>query len=491
VKKRIFLKFVVLVFLLSCPGFLFALSNFNGNTEMWFRGGIDSHEPLAAAALPSADTATQLKFDGALFFDGQIDFWKVASAKFSFSALGEDIVPFGITKEKTTDVTGAVGQDAQGNAVATVTKTNPVSFTLEEVSLTFHLRRDIWHWYISLFAGEFESPGTDVFLQKYFGADPVSSVFMQRRIYQKGTPLYAIDGLGLGIAWRFGPPFAISLYASVPADLNFLTNDTSRLASIDLRFAGAFTKCIFDITAGGALPNAAAAANVAAANPAAAPAPGFALNLGASFLFGNPTANSTLLQIGLRGWDPAATQTDATGQTMPFDFDTIYFLLEPRFTGGTMNFSLALFVLPKNSAVDNRKSSLSVFDNLLYIQGGSLNADGSASTGTSLGGGISGYKNIRMGNITGKAGAMIAGGLMQHLSKVLVPDPAQPAQFSVRIAPFISADLFNGIFNFMLKVDIPNNVSVPTFTQPAGNPLAPQSDIVGSLKIQLSYLVRF
>lgn len=456
-KKSLSLKVALAALLfVQYTGTVFGLSNFNGFSELRLTGGLDPKVELPVPG--STDLPTPAQFDGALFFDGQIDFWKYFSSKFSFSARGEDIIPFGVTNAKTTNTIGTVVNNA-----AVVAQTNPVTFTLEEASLTFRFRYENWNYSLSVFAGAFESPGTDIFLQKHFGLEPISSIFMQKRMYQTGTPIYPIEGLGFSFAWRFAAPFALAFYVAVPPDLNIGTNP-NRMISFDLRFSGVFSKWLLDFTAGAALPG---------ASPIPAQQGNMTINAGLTLLFGNPNTAAALIQLGVKSFDLTS-----------INFDTIYALLEPRFTLGSWKISLGVFALPKNSPLEAAKNQFTpaAFDNLLYV-----------AQGVGLGGGLmASFNNIRAGSAKGQFGVIAAGGLKERLSYLLSPPAAgQVLQISAQIGIFFSLEVYNGIFNILAKVDPLNQVTSPTAFAPVATLNAPASDPLSSIKLQLGYLVHF
>ncbi|MDR3312468.1 MAG: hypothetical protein LBS64_05000 [Spirochaetaceae bacterium] len=409
-KKVFFLSFVVL--LLWCGTGVFALSTITGFSEFNYALQPEDHS--------MANPPGELEFPSkvSVFFDGQVDLVDFLFIRTAFSANGRNV---------------------SGNF-----DTTDAAFRNDELSFTFHYPMWSQFHFFSVFVGQFEAIGTDVFLKKYFGTDAISSKLLQNRVYPNGIPLYSAPGLGAAYHVKFRAPLAAALGFSMPS----ATNASAMNAYV--RLAGVSTMTSFDIALG----------MFTRSNPAS-----IGIQGGATFIVGSPYGQSLFLQAGVKNFPTAGT----------FDMNNIYVVLEPRFVISNLNFDLTFFALPRDE-ID--------YDNLLFVSFANQRSENGPLLGAA-GIGLSLYnQNFFIGNLKSKLGLAVVGGLDNGIGAVVSPaaDYTMADHMHAQISPFLGINLQNGVISMMLSIDPLNKTKI-------ANP--PQTDIVSSIRLHFGYLVHY
>ena len=128
------------------------------------------------------------ELNGKMFFAGQFDFNGRFFIRSEISVNTEDIIETGIFEN-----TGA-------------------QFKINELSFTFHQSAITTSHFVSLFMGNYEPIGSDVFLQRQFGISEISSFTTETWNGLCSSKLYPFYGIGGSYVMHFEQPVATGLY---------------------------------------------------------------------------------------------------------------------------------------------------------------------------------------------------------------------------------------------------------------------------------------
>ena len=233
----------------------------------------------------------------------------------------------------------------------------PASFRLDEISITArfpccHVTR-----YISLFAGDHESIGSDLFLRRHFGILPTNSRLSETWEGRTDATIYPFSD--------FGASYVLKLQSSQAFGLYFYTGnkDEQFRGNVDLRFAGVFSLATVDFSAGVGFPityDESTGASISLNRK-------IEFHTGLSTIIGNTHTASLFLQFGLTKivLNPENTQS-------VLKLSDMYFWIEPRFKADFMNFHFTMFNLPESAIQDMfyvygpLGCNLAIFANNLY-----------------------------------------------------------------------------------------------------------------------------
>lgn len=283
----------------------------------------------------------------------------------------------------TKDILGKKMQDTTGQWNST--------FRIQETSAVLKLRTSSVSHYIAAFYGEYEPIGSDVFLQRQFGIDPIRSDLTSSFTSLNGTSINSNYGGGLSYVLRLPMPIAAGLYLYKDQRDNYdsvyeswenpstyyswrdnnldIKKETKKNTSrrdaynADLRVAGAFENITFDFRAGAAITSDSRDGSLDS---------GFmkmdylSIKAGMNILAGKPTSTfNVLLQTGFSDLivDPGHVKTPRTKKTAKGELvennsvlnwnnaaHNFYFLLEPRINLKQAKFSATLFNIPYSQA---------------------------------------------------------------------------------------------------------------------------------------------
>lgn len=290
----------------------------------------------------------------------------------------------------------------------------PATFSIDELSLTVRLPSANVSHYLAVFAGEYESIGSDLFLQRQFGIKPLASKITESWLRLNGTTIYPFSGFGGSYVLRFGTPQALGAYVYVNE------KDNLRHLNFDLRFGGVLPVVTTDVSFGFGFP---IETKDSAGNDVIVLIRKMEFHAGITTLIGNDHFASLFLQLGL---SKVVLKPDENEKAL--ELSDFYFLIEPRFKANFMNFHFTLFNLPKG-----------IVDDLFFI---------SNNLGCNLG---IFAENVYMGMFNLTMGA--------HLT-VSVKDAALPDSVDInkdtvsfQVAPFAETSLFNGTLMTRLTMD--------------------------------------
>ena len=214
--------------------------------------------------------------------------------------------------------------------------TNTV-FQIDELS--FIMRNNINEAtnYFSAYMGTYDPVGSDIFLQRYFGIDPINSKITDSYLGMAGSILYPHFGLGISDVIKFyDQPLALGGYLY----LNHEDKDYYVL-NTDLRLATVLRYFTFDLACGLGAP----LSNKYKDNEDIIVAiDKLYWHMGTTMLIGNNYTTSLFIQAGLYN-------ASFTGRKNSMDWatDSIYILIEPRFVARNFHCNISLYSLPRDT----------------------------------------------------------------------------------------------------------------------------------------------
>lgn len=247
------------------------------------------------------------------FFAGQFNLTKDLIGRIEFSLNTEDIIANSIFKK------------------------TPAEFQIDEISLLYRKQFSGFSNYLGCFMGTYEPIGSDIFLRRRFGIQPISSKLTESWLGLSGSVLYPLFGIGLSdIVQLTSQPIAAGVYSYFNHE-----NSDYYVFNNDLRFACVYQYLYLDVAAGIGAPmktdyNGEKVIMLIDTLYAHA---------GINLLIGNNfTPFSFYTQAGI--YD-LPIQRDMSSFTI--DPDKVYLLLEPRFKMPTFLLRFTLFSLPPDT----------------------------------------------------------------------------------------------------------------------------------------------
>ena len=295
--KKIFLEAVILSFAAS----LFAEPAFSG-----YSGG-----KLNYASNPESTESYDPDLTLQAFFQGQFNFSQNLWGRLEFSIDTGDFLSKELFHE--TDA----------------------SFKIDELSLTLKSRSDSDANYFSIFMGTYDPIGSDVFLQRYFGIQPIASKITESWLGLAGSILYPHFGIGIADVKRLlNAPITLGGYAYFNHEDNLYY-----VFNTDFRFACVYRYFTFDLAGGIGIP----LSNNNQGQEVIAAIEKVYWHAGTTILFGNNYTQSLFIQAGL--FNVPFTKRNGT-EVSP---DDIYLLFEPRFLLDSAHVNLTVFSLPQDT----------------------------------------------------------------------------------------------------------------------------------------------
>lgn len=201
--------------------------------------------------------------------------------------------------------------------------------------------------YFSAYMGTYDPIGSDVFLQRYFGIEPIGSKITESYLGLAGSILYPHFGFGISdIVRLYEHPFAFGGYVYLNKEKQ-ITKDASNLTSskdifvlnTDLRFASVLRYLTCDLAFGLGAP----LATQDKYDDLIVAIDKLYWHFGATMLIGNNYTTSLFLQTGFNG---AFKGKSSLANPSP---EKLYILLEPRFLFKNTHLNISLFSLPKDT----------------------------------------------------------------------------------------------------------------------------------------------
>lgn len=212
----------------------------------------------------------------------------------------------------------------------------PSFFQIDELSITARSSLLSVSNYFSAYMGTYDPIGSDLFLQRYFGCEPIASKITESWSGIAGSILYPHFGIGVADVLKFyDKPVAFGGYAYVNHE-----DDKYFVFNGDLRAACVYRYFTIDFAAGLGTP---LADNYQGEDVIIAIDKVY-WHAGTTMLLGNNYTQSLFLQAGIFN---AAFSAKRTG--MIVGADDIYLLFEPRFLNENSHFNITLYSLPKDT----------------------------------------------------------------------------------------------------------------------------------------------
>lgn len=209
-------------------------------------------------------------------------------------------------------------------------------FEIDELSLTFKSNSDTGANYFSVFMGTYDPIGSDIFLQRYFGIQPIASKITESWLGIAGSILYPHFGIGIADVKRLlNSPVTFGGYAYINHEDRFYY-----VFNTDFRFACVYRYFTFDFAGGIGIP----LSNSNQGQEVIAAIEKIYWHAGTTMLVGNNYTQSLFIQAGL--FNAPFTKRNGT-EISP---DDIYLLFEPRFLLENAHVNLTLYSVPKDTA---------------------------------------------------------------------------------------------------------------------------------------------
>lgn len=206
----------------------------------------------------------------------------------------------------------------------------PSLFQIDEISVIARIQTQNAANYFSAFMGTYDPIGSDVFLQRYFSINSITSKLSDSYLGLAGSILYPHFGFGISDVVKFyQSPFAIGTY------LYFNHEDSKYFVfNADLRAACVYRYFTCDFALGLGIPLANNQEDYIIAIEK------LYWHAGITMLAGNNYTTSLFLQAGLYN------ATFKNDNNVIVGKDDIYFLIEPRFFINNLHINLSFYSLP-------------------------------------------------------------------------------------------------------------------------------------------------
>ena len=209
------------------------------------------------------------------------------------------------------------------------------SFKIDEISLIYKSMADTNSNYFSIFMGTYDPIGSDIFLQRYFGIQPIASKITESWLGLAGSVLYPHFGIGIADVKRFlTVPIAVGGYAYINHEDN-----KYYVLNTDARFACVYRYFSFDIAGGLGVP----LSNNTQGKEVIASIEKLYWHAGTTMLVGNNYTQSLFIQAGLFNVPFTKREGTLVGP------DDLYLLIEPRILLDSAHINITAFSLPQDT----------------------------------------------------------------------------------------------------------------------------------------------
>lgn len=373
-KKHAFAAFFLLI-----TSFLFA--------DIYFSGFAGAKGDFYSSEEDNFDPALEIQS----FFSGQFSLSKNLIMNTEFSLATDDLVKNSIFKE------------------------SPARFRIDELSLIARQQLPSATNYLSFFVGTYEPIGSDTFLRRQFGIQPIASKITESWLGLSGSIIYPVFGVGGADVIRLNKaPIATGFYFYVNHEL-----EDCYVLNSDLRFAGNYRYFTFDIAGGLGLP-----LKSNSEQDAFIIVDTIYWRAGTNILIGNAYTTSLFIQAGV-----SEVKFKKEDEEFKINEDTAYLLVEPRFRTKQSQIHLTLFSLPQETVddfifiTDTSGVNLNIFSDTLHLSNKTFTFGfNSAFT----------FPNKNLSD------------LVSEPEKIL-------DDYTITIAPYITTNFYNGEVHFMLQ----------------------------------------
>ncbi len=209
-------------------------------------------------------------------------------------------------------------------------------FRLDELSIILRKQGYYAANYFAAFLGTYDPVGSDIFLQRYFGLEPISSKITESWLGNADSILYPHFGAGIADVMKFHDlPVAGGIYA-------YFNHEDSKffVFNTDARFAMTLPLFTFDIAMGIGIPLGDKYKN----ENVIVVIDKVYWHAGTTILIGNNYTNSIFMQAGIFNASFTAGTDEAVAKS-----DDIYLIFEPRLFINNFHVNFSFFSLPKNT----------------------------------------------------------------------------------------------------------------------------------------------
>lgn len=280
---------------------LYADSFFSGNA-----GGRLNYSPDVAAESYTPDLGLEV------FFEGQFNFSNNVWSHLDFSI----------------DTSTLLDQDF---FTATDAK-----FKIDELSIISRAQIEDSANYLSAFMGTYDPVGSDIFFQRYFGMQPISSKITESWLGRSSSIIYPHFGIGISDILRlYNNPLAFGTYI-------YINNQDEKyyVLNFDLRFGCVYRYFSIDFAAGLGAP----LTDKYNGEDAIVVIDKLYWHAGTTILIGNNFTQSLFIQAGI--FNATFTKGDNNLISSPQD---MYLLVEPRLKFKNSYMALTLYSLPQKT----------------------------------------------------------------------------------------------------------------------------------------------
>lgn len=284
-----------------------------------------SFTTLFASPFFSGNAGAMLNFQAdknEVTFDPEMDFTAFFSGQFNFTENLWSHLEFSLKTVDLLDKSLFTATDAL--------------FQLDELSLIKRTTSLNGSNYFSVYMGTYDPIGSDIFLQRYFGIEPIGTKLADTYMGLAGSILY--PHFGIGIADVIKPnakPVAYGAYL-------YLNNENSQyyILNADLRFATSMRYFSCDVLAGIGTP----LYDTTKEESTFLTIKKLYFHAGTSILIGNNYTTSLFIQAGL------FNASYEKGGNFTLSPESLYFLFEPRFRMNNAMLNLSIYSIPEATA---------------------------------------------------------------------------------------------------------------------------------------------
>ena len=298
---------------------IFLLSSISINAISFFSGYAGGKLNFAADTTDTTSTEYNPDLTLDAFFQGQFNFSEHLWSHVEFSIDTGDILNDSIFKGTET------------------------LFKIDELSFIMNSQIESSSNYFSAYMGTFDPIGSDIFLQRYFGVQPLASKLTESWLGLSGSILYPHFGVGIADIIRFhNAPLAVGGYLYVNHE-----DDKFYVINTDFRLAFVFRYFTMDFAAGIGAPTITNDADYSIAFSE------LYWHAGTTILIGNNLTNGLFIQAGLSN-----APFNPKKNTLNFSSEDVYLLIEPRIKVKYGNIHISLYSFPQSTV-----------DQLLFVDG--------------------------------------------------------------------------------------------------------------------------
>ena len=222
-------------------------------------------------------------------------------------------------------------------------KETPAAFQVDELSAVIRKPFAGTTNYLSAFVGTYEPIGSDIFLRRHFGIQPISSIITESWLGIAGSVIYPLFGAGISDVIHFeSQPIATGLYAYVNHE-----KDDSFVLNLDGRFACVYRYFTLDFATGLGSP-----LNTKEYDDAFLVIDTLYWRAGMNLLIGNMYTSSLFLQAGV-----SEVPFKKSEQNLSIRDIKTYLLIEPRLNLSKCRIDLTAFSLPTDKKDDEEVSA--------------------------------------------------------------------------------------------------------------------------------------